>query len=196
MARNRERDGRERRGSRGGGAAAGQMVRPLRLAGARGNDNWPRQIGNAPIRTMPRSARNPRGLMTGRSASASAFSGTCGASRSPTQRSASAWGRLVTNKFERSRPEGRRTGLGARAAVVVGGDTCPRAKPIYRFSCSSPGMVLRVETADALYVGDEERDVQAARARECGRVGGLRLIGGTARPIRNGAPTRSSIPQA
>jgi phosphoglycolate phosphatase len=40
-----------------------------------------------------------------------------------------AWG-VVTNKFERfAVPLIAALGLGERAAVVVGGDTCPRPKP-------------------------------------------------------------------
>ena len=74
-----------------------------------------------------------------------------------------AWG-VVTNKFERfARPILDELGLGARAAIVVGGDTCPRAKPYpdpLLFAASSIG----VAPARTMYVGDDERDVQAARA--------------------------------
>ncbi len=74
-----------------------------------------------------------------------------------------AWG-VVTNKFERfARPVLEGLGLGARAAVVVGGDTCPRAKP-FPDPLLFAAKVLRVEPANTLYVGDDERDVQAARA--------------------------------
>ena len=74
-----------------------------------------------------------------------------------------AWG-VVTNKFERfARPIMDELGLGARAGVVVGGDTCPRAKPFpdpLLFAASTLG----VAPARTMYVGDDERDVQAARA--------------------------------
>jgi len=74
-----------------------------------------------------------------------------------------AWG-VVTNKFERfARPIMDELGLGARAGVVVGGDTCPRAKPHpdpLLFAASALG----VAPARTMYVGDDERDVQAARA--------------------------------
>ena len=74
-----------------------------------------------------------------------------------------AWG-VVTNKFERlARPLIDGLGLGARAAVVIGGDTCPRAKPFpdpLLFAAASMG----VAPIHTLYVGDDERDVQAARA--------------------------------
>jgi phosphoglycolate phosphatase len=74
-----------------------------------------------------------------------------------------AWG-VVTNKFERfAVPLIAALGLGDRAAVVVGGDTCPRPKPF-------PDPLLHAATSigtapmRTLYVGDDERDVQAARA--------------------------------
>jgi phosphoglycolate phosphatase len=74
-----------------------------------------------------------------------------------------AWG-IVTNK-----PEALATGVVAafgwaqRCAVLVGGDTLPRRKPDPEpllLACARLG----VAPADALYVGDDERDVQAARA--------------------------------
>ena len=74
-----------------------------------------------------------------------------------------AWG-VVTNKFERfARPIMDELGLGERAAVVVGGDTCPRAKPFpdpLLFAAAAMG----VAPMRTMYVGDDERDVQAARA--------------------------------
>ena len=73
------------------------------------------------------------------------------------------WG-VVTNKFERfARPIMDGLGLATRAAVVVGGDTCPRSKPFpdpLLFAAASIG----VAPTRTLYVGDDERDVQAARA--------------------------------
>jgi N-acetyl-D-muramate 6-phosphate phosphatase len=73
------------------------------------------------------------------------------------------WG-VVTNKFERlARPVIEGLGLGHRAAVVVGGDTCPRPKPFpdpLLFAAATMG----VAPMRTLYVGDDERDVQAARA--------------------------------
>jgi phosphoglycolate phosphatase len=78
-------------------------------------------------------------------------------------REAIAWG-VVTNKFERfARPLLDALGLGGRAAIVVGGDTCARAKP-YPDSLLFAAGKLGVAPATALYVGDDERDVQAARA--------------------------------
>jgi N-acetyl-D-muramate 6-phosphate phosphatase len=73
------------------------------------------------------------------------------------------WG-VVTNKFERfARPLMAGLGLASRAAVVVGGDTCPRPKPFpdpLLFAAAAIG----VAPMRTLYVGDDERDVQAARA--------------------------------
>lgn len=73
------------------------------------------------------------------------------------------WG-VVTNKAERfAHPVMEGLGLASRAGVVVGGDTCARAKPFpdpLLFAASALG----VEPGRTLYIGDDERDVQAARA--------------------------------
>ncbi len=74
-----------------------------------------------------------------------------------------AWG-VVTNKFEhlaRSVIDG--LGLGARAAVLVGGDTCERAKP-FPDPLIHAAQALAIKPDAILYVGDDVRDVQAARA--------------------------------
>jgi len=74
-----------------------------------------------------------------------------------------AWG-VVTNKFERfALPLIEALGLAERASVVVGGDTCPRPKPFpdpLLFAATEIG----IAPMHTLYVGDDERDVQAARA--------------------------------
>src|SRR5688572_14415114 len=73
------------------------------------------------------------------------------------------WG-VVTNKFERlTHPVLAGLGLAGRAGVVVGGDSCPRPKP-FPDSLLHAASVLGVAPARALYIGDDERDVQAARA--------------------------------
>ena len=73
------------------------------------------------------------------------------------------WG-VVTNKFERfARPLIEQLGLGRRAGVVVGGDTCARAKP-YPDPLLHAAQSLGTAPAETLYVGDDQRDVQAARA--------------------------------
>ena len=74
-----------------------------------------------------------------------------------------AWG-IVTNK-----PEGLARGVvegfgwTTRCQVLVGGDTLPQRKPDpapLLFACQRLG----VAPADAIYVGDDLRDIQAARA--------------------------------
>ncbi|QJR15555.1 phosphoglycolate phosphatase [Usitatibacter palustris] len=74
-----------------------------------------------------------------------------------------AWG-VVTNKFEKfSRPVIAHLGLGLRSQVLVSGDTCARPKPFadpLLHACAHLG----VAPMKSLYVGDDERDVQAARA--------------------------------
>jgi 2-phosphoglycolate phosphatase len=74
-----------------------------------------------------------------------------------------AWG-VVTNKYERlARPLIEQFGLGQRAGVVVGGDTCKRAKP-FPDPLLLAADTLGIAPERTLYVGDDERDVQAARA--------------------------------
>ena len=74
-----------------------------------------------------------------------------------------AWG-VVTNKFERfARPLIDGLGLADRVSVVVGGDTCPRPKP-FPDPLLFAAETLGIAPARALYVGDDVRDVQAARA--------------------------------
>lgn len=74
-----------------------------------------------------------------------------------------AWG-VVTNKFERlARPVLAGLGLTKRAAIIVGGDTCPRPKP-FPDPLLHAAASMGIAPAATLYVGDDERDVQAARA--------------------------------
>ena len=56
-----------------------------------------------------------------------------------------------------------RLGLGERCGVIVGGDTCARAKP-FPDPLLHASEKLGVRPPRTLYVGDDERDVQAARA--------------------------------
>ena len=74
-----------------------------------------------------------------------------------------AWG-VVTNKYERfARPLMAHFGIDGRAGVVVGGDTCPRAKP-FPDPLLHAAEALGTAPERTLYIGDDERDVQAARA--------------------------------
>ena len=74
-----------------------------------------------------------------------------------------AWG-VVTNKFERfARSVLQALGIAERSRVIVGGDTCGKAKPHAEpllHACATIGAA----PARSIYVGDDERDVQAARA--------------------------------
>jgi phosphoglycolate phosphatase len=73
------------------------------------------------------------------------------------------WG-VVTNKAERfTRPLLDALALMERAACVVGGDTTARAKP-HPDPLLHAATYVGVEPARCLYVGDDLRDVQAARA--------------------------------
>jgi N-acetyl-D-muramate 6-phosphate phosphatase len=97
------------------------------------------------------------------------------------------WG-VVTNKLERfARPVMAGLGLGQRAAVVVGGDTCARAKPFpdpLLFAASSMG----IPPPNIVYVGDDERDIQAARAAGMGAVvAGYGYLGDGSPPAMWGA---------
>jgi phosphoglycolate phosphatase len=74
-----------------------------------------------------------------------------------------AWG-VVTNKFERfARPLLEGLEMASRPAVVVGGDTCPRPKP-FPDPLLHAAATIGVAPMNTLYVGDDVRDVQAARA--------------------------------
>lgn len=73
------------------------------------------------------------------------------------------WG-IVTNKAERfAMPVTSGLGLHQRAATVIGGDTTPHAKP---HPAPLLEAVRRIGTQPqcCIYVGDDERDIQAGRA--------------------------------
>ena len=73
------------------------------------------------------------------------------------------WG-VVTNKAERfTFPLLQGLRLDQRAACVVGGDTTPRLKP-HPEPLLHAAAALNLSPSDCLYVGDDLRDVQAARA--------------------------------
>ncbi|MBS4099054.1 MAG: HAD-IA family hydrolase [Sulfuricella sp.] len=73
------------------------------------------------------------------------------------------WG-VVTNKPARyTDPLMEQLGLTQRAVCIVSGDTCANSKPHPEpmlYACSSAG----VEPHRSLYLGDAERDIEAARA--------------------------------
>ena len=73
------------------------------------------------------------------------------------------WG-VVTNKAERfALPLLRLLGLMERAAVVVCGDTTPHPKP-HPAPLLAASEKISVPASRCLYVGDDERDVQAGQA--------------------------------
>jgi phosphoglycolate phosphatase len=75
----------------------------------------------------------------------------------------SRWG-IVTNKIARfTDPLVRALELDRRAACVVSGDTTPHAKP-HPAPLLHAASVAGRAAADAVYVGDDLRDVQAGRA--------------------------------
>lgn len=73
------------------------------------------------------------------------------------------WG-VVTNKPAwLTRPLMDQLDLTRRAACIVSGDEVPKAKPApdsLRLACAQ----LRLHPADCVYVGDDKRDIDAARA--------------------------------
>ena len=73
------------------------------------------------------------------------------------------WG-IVTNKQERfTLPLVARIGLSPRAGCVVAGDTTPHAKP-HPAPLLEAARRLGCDPAHCVYVGDDERDILAARA--------------------------------
>jgi 2-phosphoglycolate phosphatase len=74
-----------------------------------------------------------------------------------------AWG-VVTNKSKRfTEPLAAQMPLFAHAAVVISGDTTPHAKP-HPEPLLEAARRLGLEPSQCVYVGDDERDIQAARA--------------------------------
>jgi phosphoglycolate phosphatase len=74
-----------------------------------------------------------------------------------------AWG-IVTNKQQRfTAPLVEALGLTQRAACVISGDTCARAKP-HPDPLLEAARRLGLEASSCIYVGDDERDIQAGHA--------------------------------
>lgn len=91
------------------------------------------------------------------------------------------WG-IVTNKFARfTVPLVQALNLSERAVCVVSGDTTPFSKPhpaplLHALSCTS------IDAAAAVYVGDDQRDINA------GRAAGMRTVVASYGYLGNGAP--------
>ena len=81
------------------------------------------------------------------------------------ERRAIAWG-IVTNKPEwLTHPLLQQLGLAARCAVVIGGDTLPHRKP-HPQPLQVAAERIGVDCRRCIYVGDDERDIQAGRAAQ------------------------------
>lgn len=79
------------------------------------------------------------------------------------------WG-VVTNKAERfTFPLLEQLGLRHRAAAVIGGDTTGKIKP-HPDPLFAASRAAGVEAVHCLYLGDDERDIQA------GRAAGMRVV--------------------
>jgi phosphoglycolate phosphatase len=79
------------------------------------------------------------------------------------ERQGLAWG-IVTNKLARfTEPLVEALGLASRAGCVISGDTCARAKPHPDPLLEAAGRV-GLDASQCMYVGDDERDMQAGRA--------------------------------
>ncbi len=73
------------------------------------------------------------------------------------------WG-IVTNKAERfALPLLQQLGYGSRAACIVGGDTTGHMKP-HPAPLLAAAQRLSLQPDTCIYVGDDERDIQAGRA--------------------------------
>ena len=85
-----------------------------------------------------------------------------------------AWG-IVTNKPEYlARELLPMLGWDTRCAVLIGGDTLPERKP-HPLPLLHAAKLMGVAAADCVYVGDDERDIVAARARR--HALGRRVVG-------------------
>lgn len=107
-----------------------------------------------------------------------------------------AWG-IVTNKHERfTLPLVERIGLSPRAGCVVCGDTTPHAKP-HPEPLFEAARRLNVAPADCIYVGDDLRDIQAARAAGMGAIAaGYGYLGVASHPDDWGADAVIESPLA
>jgi len=94
------------------------------------------------------------------------------------------WG-VVTNKAERfTLPLLQRLQLATRAACIVGGDTTARLKP-HPDPLLYAAAALRLSPSACLYLGDDLRDVQSARAA------GMRALAARYGYLGEGGPIES-----
>lgn len=106
------------------------------------------------------------------------------------------WG-IVSNKIERYlMPIVETMGLAARAAVVVGGDTTPHAKP-HAAPLQHAARVIGAAPRDCVYVGDDLRDIAAGKAAGMATVAALYgYCGVDAPPAEWGADASIDAPLA
>ena len=91
-----------------------------------------------------------------------AFAGVCDLVQGLTRRGL-VWG-IVTNKAARfSEPQTQALGLRSAAGVLISGDTTAHLKP-HPAPLLEAARRLAVEPSTCVYVGDDERDIQAGRA--------------------------------
>ena len=92
------------------------------------------------------------------------------------------WG-IVTNKPQRfTVPLMQALGYAQRAACMVSGDTCARAKP-YPDQLFKASEIMGIAPASCLYLGDDLRDMEAAQAAGmCGIVARYGYIDGQTNP--------------
>ncbi|MCA3132378.1 MAG: HAD family hydrolase [Betaproteobacteria bacterium] len=107
-----------------------------------------------------------------------------------------AWG-VVTNKVERfTVPLVKLLGLSPRSPCIVAGDTTPHPKP-HPAPLIEAARRLAAECETCVYVGDDLRDVQAARAARMGAVvAGYGYLGEGEPPERWGADHLIAHPEA
>ena len=73
------------------------------------------------------------------------------------------WG-IVTNKTEYlTRPLVEHLGLSQNCVVLVGGDTTPHIKP-HPASLLHAAAAVNIEPRHCIYIGDDQRDIQAGKA--------------------------------
>jgi N-acetyl-D-muramate 6-phosphate phosphatase len=106
------------------------------------------------------------------------------------------WG-IVTNKPKRfTEPLIDLLNLSHRAACIVSGDSAARAKP-HPDTLLAASRIIDVAPNETLYVGDDERDVIAARAAAMGAVVALYgYLGDGKSPREWGADAHIEHPQA
>jgi len=105
------------------------------------------------------------------------------------------WG-VVTNKHMRfTGPLTRGMPLFATASAIVGGDTTPHAKP-HPAPLLEAARLLALAPAQCVYVGDDERDIQAGRAAGMPTVAATYgYLGGNADTVLWGADARIDSPR-